>query len=143
MKVKIRRIDKSVDLPEYHTPGSAAFDIPINQDVTIPPKEIALISTGLFVQTPERHFLAIFSRSSTPKRKGLMFPHSVGILDPDYSGPEDEIKLLVYNFTDHPVEVQKGDRIAQGIFMPIDRVEWEEVTHLSEKSRGGFGSTGK
>lgn len=143
MKVKIRRSDPSIQLPEYQTKHAAAFDIAAGEDKTIQSGEIVFIHTGLYVEAPEGYFLALFSRSSTPKHKHLMFPHSVGIVDPDYSGPDDEILIQVYNFTDGIVEVKKGDRIAQGIFLPINRVEWEEVDRLRGATRGGFGSTGK
>jgi len=63
-------------------------------------------------------------------------------VDRDYSGPDDEIRLQVYNFSDKVVEVQKGERLAQGIFLKADKVDWEEVNEMREKSRGGFGSTG-
>ncbi|HYC79817.1 MAG TPA: dUTP diphosphatase [Candidatus Binatia bacterium] len=142
MKVKIRRKDSSVPLPVYGTPDSAAFDIASNEDVVIDPKSLAQIHTGLYFECPPGYFLAMFSRSSTPKKKGLMPPHGVGVLDPDYAGPEDEALVLVYNFTDEPVEVKKGDRIAQGIFLPFQQVEWEEKDSLKEVTRGGVGSTG-
>jgi dUTP pyrophosphatase len=142
MKVKIRRANTNISLPTYGTKDAAAFDIASNEDVTIQPKEIKLIHTGLYFESPPGFFLAIFSRSSTPIKKGLMFPHSVGILDPDYSGPDDEALIMVYNFTDQAVEVKKGDRIAQGIFLPVQQVEWEEAEQLRETTRGGIGSTG-
>ena len=66
----------------------------------------------------------------------------IGIVDRDYSGPEDEIRLQVFNFTDQSVEVKKGERLAQGIFLKADKVQWEEVKEMRPKSRGGFGSTG-
>jgi len=142
MKVKIKRLNPEVPLPAYQTPDAACFDIAANEDVIIQPKEIKLIHTGLIAESPKGYFLALFSRSSTPKKKGLMFPHSVGIVDPDYSGPDDEILIQVINFTDQAVEVKKGERIAQGMFMPVSQVEWEEVDQINDKSRGGVGSTG-
>jgi dUTP pyrophosphatase len=143
MKIKIRRANPDISLPAYGTKDSAAFDLASNEDIVLQPKDIRLIHTGLFVEAPIGYFLAIFSRSSTPIKKGLMQPHSVGILDPDYSGPDDEVLILVYNFTDNPVEVKKGDRIAQGIFLPVQHVEWEETDKLKDHTRGGFGSTGR
>ena len=143
MKVKIRRANKDIPFPEYGTKDSAAFDIASNEDINIKPQQIVLIKTGLFIQCPEGHFLAIFSRSSTPIKKGLSQPHGVGVLDPDYSGPTDEMLIMCQNFTDKDVEIKKGDRIAQGIFMKFDHVQWDETDELSNTSRSGFGSTGK
>lgn len=142
MKVRIKRIDKSIELPKYHTSESAAFDLATNEDATIAPKEIKLLKTGLIMEAPEHHFLMIAPRSSLPRKKGLSIPQSIGIVDRDYSGPEDEILLQVYNFTDHPVNVEKGERLAQGIFLKADRVEWEDTDEVRKDSRGGFGSTG-
>jgi dUTP pyrophosphatase len=143
MKVKIRRASQAIPLPVYGTKDAAAFDLASSEEASILPGEIRMVHTGLFVEAPPGYFLAIFSRSSTPIKRGLMLPHGVGILDPDYSGPDDEILLEVYNFTDQPVDVKIGDRVCQGIFLPVQQVEWEETEQLSEVSRGGFGSTGK
>ena len=142
MRVKIFRKDDSVALPQYHTPGSVAFDLAASENMVIPPREIRLIPTGLVICTPEHHMFLVAARSSTPMKKGLMLGNGIGIVDQDYCGPDDEIKIQVYNFTDAPVEVKKGDRLAQGLFLHLERVDWEEVQQLSPKSRGGFGSTG-
>jgi len=85
--------------------------------------------------------LLVTLRSSTPRRKGLLVPHGVGIIDKDYCGEGDEIMLQVYNFLDEAVTVQRGERIAQGMFVPIMQVNWNEVDEVG-KGRGGFGSTG-
>lgn len=143
MKAKIKRFRPDLRLPEYHTGESAAFDIAVSEDAAIAPREIKLLHTGLIIESPPRHFLMIALRSSTPKKKGLMMAQSIGIVDRDYAGPQDEILLQVYNFTEKPVEVKKGERLAQGLFLPIEQVEWEEPGgQLREESRGGFGSTG-
>jgi dUTP pyrophosphatase len=96
----------------------------------------------LVIGVPAGHFLGIFARSSTPLKKGLMVANGVGIIDSDYCGPADEIKIQVLNITDAPVKVARGDRLAQGIILPAPRVEWEEVQDIPRPSRGGFGSTG-
>ncbi len=69
-----------------------------------------------------------------------MVANGVGIIDSDYCGPADEIKIQVLNITDAPVKVARGDRLAQGIVLPCPRVEWEEVEEMSVPTRGGFGS---
>ena len=140
--VRIRRLHSHVALPEYATPGSAAFDIAASEDVSIAPGEVRLIPTGLVIEVPEGMFLAVFARSSTPLRRGLMVANGVGVVDPDYCGPTDEMKVPVLNFTDGPVHVAAGDRIAQGIILPSPQVRWEEVIELRAASRGGFGATG-
>ncbi|MBI4135915.1 dUTP diphosphatase [Candidatus Uhrbacteria bacterium] len=142
MRVKIYRKDPAVELPAYKTPGSVAFDISVAEDLLIPAHEIRLIPTGLIICTPPGHMLLVAARSSTPLKKGLMLANGIGIVDQDFCGPEDEIKIQVYNFTDKPVEVKRGDRLAQGLFLSVEQVEWEEVKELNAKTRGGFGSTG-
>ncbi|MFA5820580.1 MAG: dUTP diphosphatase [Candidatus Gracilibacteria bacterium] len=142
MKVKIKRIDGDLPLPVYETGGSVGFDILARVDSEIAPKEIGMIPSNLIVEVPVGHMLVVASRSSTPGKKGLLPPHGFGIIDHDYCGPEDEIKVLVYNFTEKAVSIKRGEKIAQGVFVKIDKFEWEEVEKIDKGSRGGFGSTG-
>lgn len=142
MKVKIKRLDKTLPLPVYETGGSVGFDIVAREECEIAPKNIEMIPSNLIVQVPEGYMLVVASRSSTPTKKGLTPPHGFGIIDHDYCGPEDEIKVLTYNFTDNPVKIKRGEKIAQGVFVRIDKFEWEEVEDTNNQSRGGFGSTG-
>jgi dUTP pyrophosphatase len=109
----------------------------------VEPGRVALVPTGLVVEVPAGMFLGIFARSSTPLKRGLMVANGVGVIDPDYCGPTDEVKIAVMNFTDAPVTVSRGDRIAQGIFLSAPRVSWDEADQLREASRGGFGATGE
>ena len=140
--IQIKKLDPSIQIPEYQTQGSVGFDLAASQDVTINPGEIQLIPTGLVVKVPVGLMLMLVSRSSTPRKKGLTKPHSIGIIDQDYCGETDELKIQVYNFTNQPVKIQKGDRIAQGIFVPVVKAQFVEVDSHNQESRGGFGSTG-
>ena len=141
MKVKIQRLDKSLPLPVYETDGSVGFDLVAREDTQIKPGTIELVPSNCVVEVPKGYMLVVASRSSTPRKKGLTPPHGFGIIDHDYCGPEDEIKIQVYNFSDQVVTVTKGDKIAQGVFVRIDKFEWEEVDNIKDDSRGGFGST--
>lgn len=109
----------------------------------VPPGQITLVRTGLIIQVPTGHFLGIFARSSTPLKRGLLVANGVGIIDPDYSGPNDEVMVQVLNFTSAEVQVTRGDRLAQAIVLPAPRVSWEEVTEIRQATRGGFGATGR
>lgn len=129
-------------MPSYQTAGAAGFDLAASADVTIQPDQIVLVPTGLVIAVPAGHFLGIFARSSTPLKRGLIVANGVGVLDSDYSGPNDELKLQLMNVTSAPVEVKRGDRLAQGVIMPFVRAEFEEATAASGPDRGGFGSTG-
>jgi dUTP pyrophosphatase len=142
MKVKIKRIDEGLPLPVYETDGSVGFDILAREDAVVPAGEIVLVPSNLIVEVPSGYMLVVASRSSTPRKKGLSQPHGFGIIDHDYCGPEDEIKIQVYNFSGIDVEVARGEKIAQGVFVRIDKFELEEISgDLREGSRGGFGST--
>lgn len=142
MEVKIKRIDKSLPLPVYETDGSVGFDIIARQDTEVLPAKIAMVPANLIIEVPKGYMLVIASRSSTPVKKGISPPHGFGIIDHDYCGPNDEIKVLVYNFTGEVVRILRGEKIAQGVFVKIDKFEWREVEEISNESRGGFGSTG-
>lgn len=142
MKTRIKRFDKSLPLPEHKTSKAAAFDLYARENVEIQPSSIAYIPLNNAIETPDGYFLLLAPRSSTHK-KGLLMANSIGIVDPDYSGDEDEIKCAYYNFTSKPVLVEKGERIAQGTFVKIEKADWQETDELANPTRGGFGTTGK
>lgn len=141
MHVRIKRVDLTLPLPAYYTNGSVAFDLYSRIDMTVAAKTIERIPTNIIVQTPTNYMLVVVPRSSTPKRKGLSIPQGIGIVDQDYCGPNDEILLQFYNFTDHPVTVERGERLAQAVFVRIDKAEFSEED-FSVPDRGGYGSTG-
>lgn len=142
MKVTIARKKTSVPLPAYATAGAVAFDLAASEATVVPPGEVRLISTGLVVEVPKGFLLLVASRSSTPIKRGLMLANGIGVIDQDYCGPDDEVKIQVYNFSKDPVEIKRGERIAQGVFVRMERAEWNETERMSDKNRGGFGSTG-
>jgi len=142
MKVRIKRIDKELPLPKYETSGACGFDLVIREDRTVEPNSPMLLPTNVIVEVPDGYMLAVLSRSSMVKKTGLIVPHGIGVLDQDYHGPEDETMLLVYNPTNKPIEVKRGDRLGQGVFVRIDTAQWEETDDdLKDESRGGYGST--
>ena len=141
MKVKIKRLDKNLPLPRYETAGSVGFDFVCRESVTIKPHSLGLIPANVIVETPPGYMLIVTLRSSTPRKLGLLIPHGVGVIDQDYCGEDDEIKIQVYNFSSNPVTVERGDRIAQGIFVRVDTAQWLEVDRIESETRGGFGST--
>lgn len=136
-------MDKEVPLPEYKTAGAAAMDYYLREDLTIAPKEIAFVKLNIATKAPRGHFILCVARSSMWKR-GLMMANNAGIIDEDYSGDGDEHLCPIYNFSNEPVTVKRGERILQFMVLPFDRVEWEEVETLGPgPDRGGFGTTGK
>ena len=141
MKVRISKTRPDAVIPEYKTPGACCFDLHCLEDATLAPGQIADLPTGLIFAVPEGYMLMVAPRSSTPK-KGVHMPHGIGIIDQDFCGPEDELRLRIRNFTDTPVRVMKGDRVCQAGFVRVDRASWDEGPALGEKTRGGFGTTG-
>jgi dUTP pyrophosphatase len=142
MRLNIKRLDPTISLPAYGTHESAGFDLAASHDIVVPAGRVVLVRTGLIIEVPTGHCLAIFARSSTPLKRGLMVANGVGIIDPDYCGPADEVMIQVLNFTGTDVQVRRGDRLAQGIVLPAPRVHWDEVEAISQATRGGFGATG-
>jgi dUTP pyrophosphatase len=142
VRITIHRLDPSVPLPQYETSGAAGFDLAAQTDMVVPPGVVALVPTGLVIEVPRDHFLGIFARSSTPLKRGLMVANGVGVVDSDYCGPSDEIKIEVLNFTAAPVQIRRGDRLAQGVVLPYVRAEWQEGAGPAQPARGGFGATG-
>src|SRR6186713_2388825 len=143
MRLRISRLTDAARIPSYETAGAAGFDLAASVETTIPPGAVALVPTGLVIEVPRGHFLGIFARSSTPLKRGLMVANGVGVVDSDYCGPHDEVKIQVINVTNAPVHVAVGDRLAQGMVLAAPRVTFEEVAASDRASRGGFGSTGR
>jgi len=141
MNIKIKRFDKDLPLPKRQTEGAAAFDLTAREAVTIAPGTVGYVPLNVAIETPPDHFLLIAARSGTHK-KGIMLANGIGIIDPDYSGNDDEIKAAYFNFSGAPVLIEKGERIAQGTFVKISHPEWDEADELPNKTRGGFGTTG-
>ena len=139
--VRIKTLEGG-SIPSYESKGAVAFDIRASEETTIPPRELGLIPTGLVIEVPEGYALLLCARSSTPKKKSLLIPHGVGVIDRDYCGPEDEIFIQYYNFSDKPVTVAADERCAQGLLVRVGQAEFSEVDSLAAASRGGFGSTG-
>ncbi len=141
MKVRITRLRADITLPTYATDGSVAFDLAPAEMVVIPAGKIVMAPTGLVIQTPPGYALVIAPRSSLFRTKGLRLGNTIGIIDQDFCGPEDELFICLWNSTLQDVTVQQGERLAQGLFVAITQAHWDEGQALP-RSRGGWGSTG-
>ncbi len=117
------------------------MDLYVRTDGIVPPHGIHVFDLNVALKPPPGHFALMAARSSLRKR-GLMLANGIGVLDEDYAGDDDEYHAALYNFTDEPIEVKRGERVVQIIILPFDRVTWEEVDSLSTPNRGGFGTTG-
>lgn len=140
-KIKIKRFDKSLPLPEYKTKGAAGLDLIARETVSIKPGSVGYIPLNIAVGTPKDHYFLLAARSSTHKL-GLIPANGIGIGDSDFRGDEDEYKFPAFNFTRKTVRVERGTRIAQGMFVKFTKAKWYEVNKMKSKTRGGFGSTG-
>jgi dUTP pyrophosphatase len=139
--INVKRFDPTLPLPQYHSSLAAGFDFYAREDTTIPSHQTVLVPANLALQIPPDFWLLIAARSSLQKR-GLQLINGVGVIDADYCGNDDEISLILHNFTAQNTHIKKGERLAQGILMPLYRAEFTPVDHLDTPNRGGFGTTG-
>ena len=143
-QVWFTKINPNAYLPEYKSAAAACADLYLPESIILPPQSISKIGFGLIARIDINYHLEIYIRSSVA-RSGIILANSVGIIDSDYCGPEDELGLLLYNTNDYDYYLNAGMRIAQCKIVPNIRFPIMEVTNeaLAERSRGGFGSTGK
>ena len=137
--IKIKRLHPDAKIPIYATKEAGGFDFYSIADFTIPAGKVVKIPMGLSMEIPEGYCLQMLSRSGLMS-KGIY--QMVGIIDSDYRG---EIHFIMFNTTEKDFKIEKGDRIAQGIIMPVFKTTFKEVKELSktERGSGGFQSTGK
>ena len=144
VKVLIKKIDPSVELPSYKTEGASGMDIMafLKKPIEIKPKTSSVISSGLLVAFSEDYEIQIRPRSGLAAKNNISVLNTPGTIDSDYRG---ELKIILYNHGHKSFIVNNGDRIAQMVLMPIVKMELEESDHLplSIRGDGGFGSTGK
>lgn len=146
MQIKIKKCREGAVIPQYATAGAACFDLcaVLYEDVFVYDKYPVIIPTGLQFEIPEGYALMIYSRSGHGFKNDVRLSNCVGILDVDYRG-ELMVKLTQDSDSFSGFLVSNGDRIAQGMIIPVNQVSFEEVDMLSDTARGdgGFGSTGK
>ena len=139
-------LSRGMSMPAYATDGSAAVDlraaIEENEPVTIAPGGRAMIPTGLAISLENANVVAVLAaRSGLAIKSGINLANGIGVIDSDYRG---EISVGLYNASDVPFTVHRGDRIAQLMFLPVYAANLIEAEALDETARGegGFGSTG-
>ena len=139
------KIGREIPLPRFATPGSAAMDLQacIDQPVTIPAGQRAVLPTGLAMALPSAGYVAlVFARSGLGIKKGICLSNGVGVIDSDYRG---EIAVGLVNLSGEDYTVQPGDRIAQLMVVPVVQPVITLAEELDETDRGagGLGSTGR
>jgi len=147
IKIKIKRISdefNDIPLPHYATEGSSGLDIraALKNKVTMEPGKVMLVPTNLSVEIPLGYEIQMRPRSGLAAKHGIGLLNSPGTIDSDYRG---EIKVILFNFSDVPFEVNSGDRIAQMVLSKVYKADIIESDTLngSIRGEGGFGHTGK
>lgn len=133
-------VSPDCDPPERATEASVGMDLYASESVWFEPGEVKIVSTGVVVKPPDGCFTLLFARSSLAMKKGLIQANGVGVIDPDYCGPNDQIGVVLYNFTNVRRYIEMWERIAQIVFLPAIYASLEPFSPKGD--RGGFGSTG-
>ncbi|TIC86632.1 dUTP diphosphatase [Nocardioides sp. GY 10127] len=142
LQVQVVRLDPDVPLPSYAHPGDAGADLTTTVDVRLEPGERALVPTGLAIALPEGFVALIHPRSGLAARHGLSIVNTPGTVDAGYRG---EVKVLLVNLDrTEPIELRRGDRVAQLVIQRVEQALFVDVDNLPDSVRGdgGYGSTG-
>ena len=144
VRVLIKRLSPSVQLPSYKTNGASGMDLMafIEQPIELEPGKSCLVPTGLSVAFPEEYEIQIRPRSGLAAKNNITVLNTPGTIDSDYRG---ELKIILFNHGNEKFLINNNDRIAQMILTPIIKMELQETDELPDTVRGegGFGSTGK
>ncbi len=142
LPVPVVRLDPELPLPSYAQPGDAGADLHTTVDVVLAPGERALVPTGIALALPEGHVGLVHPRSGLAARHGVSIVNTPGTVDAGYRG---EVKVLLVNLDPaEPVELRRGERVAQLVVQRVERAAFVEVDALPDSARGsgGYGSTG-
>ena len=144
VKVLIKKLNTSAQLPSYKTNGASGMDLMacIEQPINLKPGKSCLVPTGLSMAFPEEYEIQIRPRSGLAAKNNISVLNTPGTIDSDYRG---ELKIILFNHGNKNFTINKNDRIAQMVLTPIIKMELDETSELPDSIRGegGFGSTGK
>ena len=144
VKIFIKKLKPSVQLPSYKTNGASGMDLMafIDEPIEIKPGKSCLVPTGLSVAFSNEYEIQIRPRSGLAAKNNITVLNTPGTIDSDYRG---ELKIILFNHGNENFIINNNDRIAQMVLTPINKMELEETNELPETIRGegGFGSTGK
>ena len=144
VKVLLKKLDSSVELPSYKTDGASGMDLMafIKEPINLKPYSSCLVPTGISLAFSGEFEIQIRPRSGLAAKSSISVLNTPGTIDSDYRG---EIKVIIYNHGNELFTINNGDRIAQMILTPVIKMKLEETEDLPETIRGedGFGSTGK
>jgi len=144
VKVLIKKLNPSVQLPSYKTNGASGMDLMafIEKPINLEPNKSCLVPTGLSIAFPKEYEIQIRPRSGLAAKSNISVLNTPGTIDSDYRG---ELKIILFNHGNKNFIINNNDRVAQMVLAPIVKMELEETNELPETIRGegGFGSTGK
>ena len=142
LRVQLKMLDPDLEAPSYAHPGDAGADLRAREDVVLMPGERKLVPTGVAIALPDGFVALIHPRSGLATKHGLTIVNAPGTVDAGYRG---EISVTLLNTdSSQPIELRRGDRIAQMVIQRVEHAQFIPVSELSESVRGtgGFGSTG-
>lgn len=141
MRIPLKRLDPDLPIPAHAHPGDGGVDLYAREAASLQPGERGIVPTGVAVAIPEGFAGFVTPRSGLAARSGLGVVNSPGLVDSGYRG---EIKVILVNLGSEAIQIERGDRVAQMVVVPVVSQEFEAVDDLPESSRGagGFGSTG-
>jgi len=139
VKIQVKKLHPDAILPHYNHDGDAGMDVYAVEDVILWPNEPVAVPTGLAIQVPKNCVVLVWDKSGMALKQGIKTMAGVG--DSNYRG---EYKIVLLNTTNQYQYIKKGQKVAQILIQPIVQAEVEEVSELSDTTRGsgGFGSTG-
>ena len=144
VKVLIKKLDPTVELPAYKTDGASGMDLMalIKEPIVLKPNSSCLVPTGISIAFSSDFEVQIRPRSGLASKKQITVLNTPGTIDSDYRG---ELKVILYNHGNNEFIINNKDRIAQMVLTPVAKIEFEETDNLPITMRGdsGFGSTGK
>ena len=142
LPIKFTKIASEAVTPSHSRFGDAGYDLSSIEDVILQPFERKLIRTGIAIELPPQYAGLVIPRSGNAINKGLSLVNTPGLIDSNYRG---ELKAIAINLDpQEPIQINKGDRIAQLVIIKVEEVSFDQVGELSETQRGsgGFGSSG-
>lgn len=139
MTIPVQRLHPDATLPTYAHPGDAGMDVYSNEEVTLQPRERKAVSTGISMAVPEGYVALVWEKSGRALKEGLST--MAGVVDAGYRG---EVMIVVLNVSETPIQISRGQKLAQILIQPVVSGTIQEVESLDDSSRGtgGFGSTG-
>ena len=135
--IRFNKLKPDALIPTRSSAGSAGYDFYVYEDVTFYPGEYKLLSTHISVDMPGDIHMQLHARSSLYAKRGFEIPNAPGIIDSDYT---DAILIPLVNRNNIPMTLKKGDRVAQGIFVPYGLTTEDNATG---DRLGGLGSSGR